>query len=201
MTEFSRKTLVVRRIRQLLGSDPSHLTPVAGAQLAQLRRALGRPPGSVPEVWALTLEEIPDSLPAITREREEWAIHVALTHFAAHQQSRRGAMHVEGRPFATAVRLLALEQKGDRDIHETPAYLRLVALASTSQLPTAVTHARGLINQLRSADLGFDYGRYADDLYWLQVPGQAVRVQRDWGRDFHRTTSDTTHTRDEGDDA
>lgn len=192
MTAFNRRRFVVGRIHRLLGDDPARLSPTAGAQLAQLRRALGKPPGTVPDVWGLTLDGIPDDVRGQAREREELAVHLALTHFATHQQSRQASMHVAERPFAAAVRELADRQarESGTDVHETPAYRRLVALASTSQLATTVTHARGLISQLRAADLGFDYGRYTEDLYWLQVPGQAVRVQRGWGRDFHRRPTD-----------
>lgn len=202
MTEFNRRQFVVGRIHRLLACDPARLTPSAGAQLAQLRRALGKPPGSVPDVWGTTLDGIPDTVTGAAREREELAIHLALTHFAAHQQSRRTSMHAEQRPFASAVRALAEEQMGgsERGVHDAPAYRRLIALASTSHLPTAVAHALGLIHQLRAAEIAFDYGRYTDNLYWLQVPGQATRVQRGWGRDFHRLYT-TTQTPDEGDDA
>ncbi len=189
MTTFDRRRFVVARIHRLVGVDPSHLSPTAGAQLAQLRRALGKPPGSVPEVWAITMDGLPDDLRGRSREREELAIHLALTHFASHQQGQSASMHAEVRPFAAAVRILAGQQAshmgGQTDVHETAAYRHLVALASSSNLGATVSHARGLINQLKAADLAFDYGRYVDDLYWLQVPGQVVRVQRGWGRDFH----------------
>lgn len=203
MSTFDRRAFVVSRIRRLLGSDPARPSPTAGAQLAHLRRALGKAPGSVPEVWGLTVDGIPDDVRGIAREREEMAIHLALTQFASHQQSRQSAMHTDARSFAGAVRALADRQAAETgvDVHETPAYRRFVALASTSQLTTAITHARGLISQLRSADLAFDYGRYVDDLYWLQIPGQAVRVQRNWGRDFHRMPTHDTALPDEGDDA
>lgn len=52
-----------------------------------------------------------------------------------------------------------------------------------------VTHARGIISQLRTHDIAFNYGQYARDLYLFQVPGFSVDVQRRWGRNFHYLTT------------
>ena len=67
-----------------------------------------------------------------------------------------------------------------------------------------LTHMQGLIAQMRSEGIGFDYARLADDLLDLLDPVRASRVRLAWGRDFYRITtatdedSDTTTTESTG---
>ena len=177
--------LVVSRIHSV-ASEPKELSPYGRAALAKLRRGVGKEPGTVPEIWGLTLDGLGDQR-GLAAQRRENAVHVALTQWALHQQSKQASMHSSARSFGEALRLLALTQKSpDQGLHDTPAYRRMMALASSRTLPGITTHARGLISQLRSTDIGFDYGRWADDLYWIQVPSRTASVQRQWGRDFYR---------------
>lgn len=167
-----------------LAPDPVRLSPYARAALAQLRRGVGKEPGSVPRIWELTLAASTEdgSQPG---GWEENAVHIALTQWAMHQQSKTSPMHNPARSFGEALRLLASKQDRVKP-HSTAAYRRMMALASSRQLTGITTHARGLIGQLRSEGISFDYGRWADDLYALQVPGRLAEVQRRWGRDFYR---------------
>lgn len=181
------QTIVRGRINAVAG-DPAHLSATQRAALASLRRGLGKPPGSVAEIWQFTLPDLEQDWRTAYREN---AIHVALTHWAMHQQSKSLPMHREDRTFGQALRLLASSQATDRKKpEEAPAFRRMMALAASRNLTAITTHARGLIGQLRAAGFGFDYGAWAEDLFWIQVPGRAVDVQRRWGRDFYRL-SDT----------
>ncbi|GAB3622654.1 hypothetical protein GCM10027418_07360 [Mariniluteicoccus endophyticus] len=198
MTESQTCGELVRRRIATIASDPANLTPHGRAALAHLRHGLGKPPGSVPQIWELTLVDDRASGGPSWRET---AVHVALTQWAAHQQSKTVPMHTTDRRFGEALRLLA-ERQERRNPQSTPAYRRMMALASGRSLAGITTHARGLIDQLRAAGIGFDYGRWADNLYLLQVPGRAVDVQREWGRDFYRLNDDQiaehlSHTTDQ----
>lgn len=174
---------VASRIESL-APDPARLSPYARAALANLRRGVGKTPGSVPQIWELTMASFEEEgSPA--RDREETAIHIALTQWAQHQQSKSSPMHNPERSFGEALRLLAARQDRAKP-HDTAAYRRMMALASNRQVVGIVTHARGLIGQLRSESVSFDYGRWADDLYSLQIPARLADVQRRWGRDFYR---------------
>ncbi|OYO16966.1 type I-E CRISPR-associated protein Cse2/CasB [Enemella evansiae] len=182
-----------------LAPDPASLTPSGRAALAQLRRGAGKPPGSIPEIWQYTMAELGDGAAAPVGRREV-AVHVALTQWAMHQQSKGAHMHRRDRPFGSALRLLASTQNRATP-QESPAYRRMMALASSRNLAGITTHSRGLIGQLRTAGFGFNYGDWAEDLYWIQVPGHAVDVQRRWGRDFYRLTEDSINqTLDDMDD-
>ncbi len=189
--EFSPRSFVVGRIQQLTGSLPGHLTPWARGMLAQLRQAAGKEAGSVPAIWSVTAEGLPEGESARHR-RIETAVHLALTQFAIHQHARSEPMHVPSRSFGRAVRTLA--EQSSENPYETPVYRRFSALATATSHNALVSHSRGLITQLRGAGIGFDYGRYADDLYWFQVPGLALSVRRGWGREFHRLQSERTES-------
>ena len=187
---FNVGTFVSRQIRQLLGSDPSRPSPTARAMLAQLRQASAAEPGTAPAVWALTLEGIPD-LPERQRERVEQAAHVALTQFATHQQSRGRSMHEPTQPFGAAVRKLA-QLTSENEPHLSAVYQRFTAMSMATSLPGLLAHSRGIIAQLRTHEIPFDYARYANDIELFLRPGRSRDVQRRWGRDFHRLPTQTT---------
>lgn len=176
-------------------------SPRARADLAKLRRALGKPAGSVPEVWEFTVAAVPESLRWDRDEpsRAEQAAHATLALFAMHQQSMPVAAHKPGVSFGRAVGFLAKggEQSADAVTR------RFMAVATATSMDEALVHIRGLIAQLRSVRLGFDYARLADDLMGLLNPSRAERVRLAWGRDFYRTppvgteTAATQHTTEE----
>ncbi|NNG20975.1 type I-E CRISPR-associated protein Cse2/CasB [Naumannella sp. ID2617S] len=188
MSNYQRcGSFVTARIRSL-AADPAALSPYARGVLANLRRGVGKVPGSVPQVWEVTMLA-GDEPSGVRLERAEVAVHVALTHWAYHQQSKPAPMHRPERSLGEALRILAAGQNRSA-VHQTAAYRRMMALAASRSLTGISTHSRGLIGQLRAAGIGFDYGRWADDLYWIQVPGRLADVQRRWGRDFHRLRDD-----------
>lgn len=178
--------LVAARIHAL-APDPARLTPSGRAALANLRRGVGKKPGSVPEIWQHTLDLTADDSGPDAGRREA-AIHIALTQWAMHQRSKAIPMHDPKRSFGQALRLLA-EAQSPGSPQDSAAYRRMTALAASRSLMSVAAHARGLIGQLATLNIAFDYGRWADDLFWLQVPGQLASVQQRWGRDFFRSTS------------
>lgn len=169
-------------------------SPRARADIAKLRRALGKPTGSVPEVWEYTVAAVPASLQWERDEpsRAEQAAHAALTLFAQHQQSMTVPAHQHSVSFGWAVgRLAQVEERSHQAVTR-----RFMAVATAGSVGEMLTHMRGLITQLRSAQIGFDYAQLADDLLGLLTPERAQRVRLAWGRDFYRTTtaSDPTST-------
>ncbi|MEU2032843.1 type I-E CRISPR-associated protein Cse2/CasB [Nocardia amamiensis] len=163
-------------------------SPVARAELAKLRRGLGKPAGGVPEIWDLTIAIVPASLHADDRFDDdtpsvaEQAAHSALTLFAAHQQSMPVAAHVPDVSFGAAVAILAQQDGRSADA----VARRFMAVATAQSIDEVLVHTRGLVTQLRTARKGFDYARLADDITDLLTPGRAQRVRLAWGRDFYR---------------
>ena len=98
-------------------------TPSARALRAQLRGALSREAGSVPELWDLTLDGRPGYL-GDEPTRGEKAVHGALTLWALHQGSNTRPMHdTSDRPrsFASAIRVVAQGQSGDWLLYPSPS--------------------------------------------------------------------------------
>lgn len=162
-------------------------SPRARADIAKLRRALGKPAGTVPEVWEYTIALLPAGLQWDRDEpsRAEQAAHAALTLFALHQQSMTVPAHQHSVSIGRAVgRLAQTEERSHQAVTR-----RFMAVATAGSVEEMLTHIRGLITQLRSAQIGFDYARLADDLLGLLTPGRAQQVRLAWGRDFYRTTA------------
>lgn len=159
----------------------------AVAALARLRRGVGRVPGELPDLLAHTHHD--DFVPSRGDEpsRAEVAVHIALTHFALHQQSQTRAMHVHGRGLGAALRSLDTS-------HELPeALLRRFRILGTAQGLLELTHhLRGVVQLLRQAGTSLDYGLLADQLVTWQYPDGPSRVRLQWGREFYRTANITT---------
>lgn len=173
-------------------------SPHARADLAKLRRAVGKPVGNVPEIWEYTVAAVPEALQWNRDEpsRAEQAAHAALTLFALHQQSMRRPAHVPGVSFGRAVGHLA--RGGARS--EDAVTRRFMAVATAISIDEILTHVRGLVTQLRSEEQGFDYARFADDIFALLTSRRSEAVRLSWGRDFYRNhhgaadTADTAQT-------
>lgn len=169
----------------------------AHADLARLRRGLAKPAGSMPEIWRLTVGAVPAEL-TWNRDEPSWAeqaAHAALTLYALHQQSVAVPMHLHGVSFGHAVSGLRFtDQRSEQAVTR-----RFMTVATAETINEVLTHARGLITQLRSERIGFDYARFADDLLGLLTPGRAQQVRLSWGRSFYHTTPDPLS--DNGDQA
>lgn len=179
------------RVLRLQGGRDRSATVAA---LARLRRAVDAVPGSVPEVWDLTMDGVPgsghgDDAPTPS----EWAVHTALCLYAIRQQGHPEPAHENGVGLGRAVgrldRALGPEStEGDL----SPTRRRFAAL-STAATPEEMTyHLRGLVTQMKTKTdstrngVQLDFGQLAADLLdWRQ--GRAHQVRLHWARDFYRT--------------
>lgn len=178
-------SLVRKRIAALSATRETSGTTAA---LAQLRRAIDRPPGSVPEIWALTIADVPGPDTGDEPTREEWAVHLALCLFAIHQQGKSDPVQQDGLGLGTAVARLDRERGGvARDGDVSPTRRRFTALSTAASLTEAAFHLRGIVTQLRSSGVPVDYGMLADDLVRFQRTGGGASVRLAWARQFYRT--------------
>lgn len=157
-----------------------------GADLAALRRGIGREPGSVPAMWPYytTLTENG----ALTQRLR--AEHLALTLFAVHQQSQLRPVHREGVGLGSA--MLALR----RDQNSSPEAVdrRFAAAATATSLSEVAHHLRGLITQIRglTPQPGLDYSQLFRDLWSWQSPEWIKRVRREWGSQYFVWTPESS---------
>ncbi|MFE1775526.1 type I-E CRISPR-associated protein Cse2/CasB [Streptomyces sp. NPDC059008] len=177
--------------------------PSAVATLARLRHGAGKELQQVPDLWGLTdsspLYQEPADGGRPLREREltcaEDALHIAVTLWTLHQQSRSSAMHqpdTKDKPtgLGAAVRqLMPPDEAGE------PVRKRFVRIGTAPTLRELADRLRGLVVLLRSEDIAVDYALLAGQLYAWQQPGGRDTVRRAWGRSFQayrpRGASDT----------
>ena len=77
------------------------------AALAKLRRGAGKSPGTVPEIWEITI----GILPKDAGDYAEQAAHIALTLFALHRQGTE----INGQNGGTLGEALSRLRNGDND--------------------------------------------------------------------------------------
>ena len=89
------KACVTRQLRRLQVLPE----PQRRAELAELRRGVGRQPGDLPALWGALLADMPEQLQGSNGpSKAEWAVYTALTLFALHQQGEAGvSMNQPGR--------------------------------------------------------------------------------------------------------
>lgn len=178
------------RVNGLIVHRLSKDTPSARALRAQLRSALGKETGSIPAIWDLTLDDESQFL-GNTPTRAEKAVHGALTLWARHQGSNKRQMHDASdhpRRFASAIRVVAEQQRGDKRAEETPIYRTFSAAIQAPTYEGLLVRLRSLVSQLEAAEVPCDYGYLASDLFHWQDPSRRTSVVRNWGRQFARTT-------------
>jgi CRISPR system Cascade subunit CasB len=188
------KDFVWRKIHALAMSTDDSATR---ATLARLRRAIGKPPGSVPEIWGATLRGLPDELMSKngTPTIGEWAVHTALTLFALHQQGKdleKRLMSKDGATLGLAIRKLI-----ESDDDEPRIKRRFDASATSDSQEEFSHHLRGLIQLLKAKDVSLDYPVLAKDLFWFQIPETRDSVRLRWGQDFYRNSKQEDINQDE----
>lgn len=165
------------------------------ADLANLRRGIGKAPGDLPELWGLLFRDFPEELMSSIGEPTwaEWAVSGALTLYALHQQGAQRSMQADGQRLGMAIRKLA----GNDTDRLKAVQRRFNAFATARSMPECLHHLRGLIQLLRSEDIPLDYVELAGDLYEFQTPDGAARVRLRWGQDFYRNAFRTEQGKDD----
>ena len=169
------------------------------AELAKLRRGVGRKPGDLPELWGSFLRGMPEDFQGrCGPSRAEWAVYLALTLYALHQQGEENvSMNEKGCTLGRAVRLLAKNSAAAaQDWTESSVLRRFNALATADSMPEVSHYLRGMVQLFRGNEpkLKLDYPRLAVELYRFQLPDQAANVRLQWGRDLYQMNADTPET-------
>jgi len=189
---------VQRKLLPLCGSIEGN-TAKGRAQLAELRRGIGKHPGALPALYAVWLGDMPEELQGNSfrgPSRAEWAAYTAITLFALHQQGKSACMHAgdERKSLGRAVgELAAQDPDGAKGIKR-----RLDALMTAVDMTEVAHHARGLIQLLRAAErsIPLSYTQLAVDLFDFQSEYARDKVRLNWGRDY---VNALTHARNDDD--
>lgn len=171
--------------------------PAARAELAVLRRGVGKKPGEDPKLWAIAFEDLPEALMGKGPEpsRAEYAVYTALTLYAQHQQGK--SFKTESMNRKTVSLGIALRRLVDPMEDEGRVKRRFDAFATAGGIIELANHARGLIKLLGGNGIPLDYADFAADLYRYQYPASRDGVRLKWGRDFYRMRTDEEKTTEE----
>lgn len=150
--------------------------PYAGADLAALRKGLGREAGDVPQMWRFYRSVTSDG----ATSRRLTAEHAALALFALHQQSRRTCMHHPGTGLGLAARYLRLSGKHNPEGVDR----RMQQVATATDVEELIGHLRGLVTLLRSIDQPLDYTQLRQEIERWHFPERQPRIRSHWGSDY-----------------
>ena len=155
------------------------------AQLAQLRRGVGKSPGELPELWGAFLKNMPEELMGKDGKPSyaEWAVYTALTLFALHQQGQSDPMNEEGEEnrLGRAMRKLVRSAEDEENIRR-----KLSIAARSDDMAELSYHLKTLVRLLGNDNIRLDYVDLAKDLYWFQFENHTDRIRLKWGQDFYR---------------
>ncbi len=155
--------------------------------LAHLRQGIGRVPGDMPQLWGFFLSEMPEKWMGNSEpSKAEWAIYLALTLFALHQQGQDPNTAWMSQPGASLGKAVARLIESPED--EKRISRRFFALATASSMEELAQHIRSLVQLLRSKSIPLDYPALAENLYWYQHTNSQAQVRLRWGQDFYYHT-------------
>ena len=181
------------RLKRIVNSSSDG---VVKASLANLRRGIGTAPGDIPELWELFLQDLPEEM--LSRSgvptHAQWAVYIALTLFALHQQGKdlqKESMYRQENGLGKAVTCLI---HGEDD--KTRIQRRFNVLATSADIQELAHHLRGMIQLLRSEGIPLDYPELAKDLYLYQNEDYRSQVRLRWGQDFYRRKTTETGKED-----
>lgn len=156
-----------------------------GEDLAVLRRGIGRPAGTVLEMFSFYTCPVDDYAARrgeVSTEQE--AEHIALALYGLHQQSQDQPMHRDGAGLGRA--MLAL-RRHDRTSDEAVDSRFQQAFSATS-ITALQWRLRGLVTQLKDIKQPLDYDRLISDIHDWNRPDRRSRVRRRWGLDYYGWT-------------
>lgn len=182
-------------LRQLSLLEKQRNDSQGRAALAHLRRGIGHAPGEFPVLWGSFLGGLPEGLcsPSGEPSRAEWAVYIALTLYALHQQGKSDSVQAEGISLGKAALCLA----GDSEEEHQRIWRRLNLVALADDMQEMSYRLRHLVTLLKAGGIGLDYALLAADLFEYQFETSANRVRLRWGQDFFRASKNEEDHDDE----
>lgn len=173
-------------VTKQISSLSNHLeTRISKAKLAQLRRGIGKKPGENPEIWGSFLIDLPEQFMSSTAEpsKAEWAIYIALTMYALHQQGHSEPVNKQGYEYFLGQAVGKLVKNID-DLERVQRRFSVMALSS--DMTELSYYLRCIIHLLSDEDISLDYAELAKELYLFQFDNRADSIRLKWGQDFYR---------------
>ncbi len=159
----------------------------AKAELANLRRGLGKQPGELPELWGSFLEGIPEELMGKGKgpSAAESAIYTTMTLYALAQQGSDSDIHSVNQENISLGRAARLYAGNDEDVRNR-IERRLKSILSSETIEDMGHGIRGIIQLIKTKDIPLDFPLLAADLYTYSFPEGKEQIRLRWARDFYR---------------
>lgn len=150
--------------------------PYSIAARAKLRRSIGKPLDSVPDVWDIIL-----SLEEDFGKNATLSAYTTIGLYALHRQGKPESMNEANIGFGAAIAKLITNDDEEKSVKR-----RFDAVATSTDFIELAHHARGLIQLLKADNVKFDYPRFAKEMYFFQFPESANKVRLRWGEEFYQ---------------
>ncbi|RPK33125.1 type I-E CRISPR-associated protein Cse2/CasB [Streptomyces sp. ADI93-02] len=162
----------------------------SSSDLAVLRRGLGRPAGTILEMFPFYTCPV-DDLAARRGEvsAEQEAEHSALALYGLHQQGQDQPMHREQFSLGRSMLVLRRHERTSGEAIDS-RFQQIFSAGSTGALQQRL---RGLIVQLRDIRQPLDYTRLTADLCEWSDSDSRAGVRRRWGLDYYDWTQDSRY--------
>ena len=150
--------------------------PYSVAARAKLRRSIGKPLDSVPDVWDIVLSYEED-----LNQAAILSAYTTIGLYALHRQGKTKSMNAKDISFGSAIAQLV-----SNDDQKNSVTRKFNAVATSTDFSELSHHARSLIQMLKANDIEMDYPRFARELYRFQFSESTGRVRLRWGEDFYQ---------------
>ena len=185
------KRFVGKKITELQNGSPS-----SRANLAILRRGLGKEMEEYADAWEFIYRDFPDELTGKNDNisEAERATYTTLTLFAMHQQALEQSVHNKEMKFGEAMASIISNKKEN----ESAVTRRFNSLITSDGFSELTNHLRNMIHLIKSTDstIGFDYEQFASDLFFFQLPNFKKNVKIRWGKQFYRNNMENDKSKE-----
>ena len=164
------------------------------ANMAELRKGVGKFPGELPSLFGMLLEDMPESFLSKSGvpTKEEWACYIALTLFSWHQQGndvKTELMHTDN-PVSVGNAARQLKNAlGDANADER-MIKKLRSVVSANDVQGFSQHLRCMIKMLADKKIRMNYAMLAKDIYEWQFLESRNSVNLRWGQDYYKQSKE-----------
>lgn len=189
MTDEKKSWVEIMKINKKIISrfENSLTSPKTRADLANIRKSIGRPIAQSIETWAILFEYMPEEFLSKSGRMtdEEKVILNTVQLYAIHQQGKNGSVNYtpeDKKSYNLGDSLRNLRTEGN----QVSVDRRFNTMINSSTFEELVYNLRQMIQLLKSKTTAkIDYVQLSNDLYWF-LKGQKETVRLRWAQAFYK---------------
>lgn len=129
--------------------------------------------------------------------KAEWAIYIALTMYALHQQGHSEPVNKQGYEYFLGQAVGKLVKSTD-DLERIQKRFSVVALSSN--MTELSYYLRCIIRLLSDENIFLDYAELTKELFLFQFDNRTDSIRLKWGQDFYRQVNHINVEKDKEED-